>query len=133
MKRRNAFTLVELLCCLTFLSLAVYPILACIRDSNNRYQIAKFRHLVMGKAQDAIEADRALAYTNALSAGTTTSSGTLSGSNISYTTTTTVTAVSGYTDLFLVTASCAWSNAALDNFGSTGSISVSTYMRNNHV
>ena len=128
---KSGFTLVELLCCLAFLSLAVYPMLSCITYSIKSVLRAQDQMMVMGLVQDAIENQRATAYTSALTPGTTSTTSTPTGMLESVTVTTTIALVSGYTDLYSVQVTGTWQDASIN--GTTGTITVTTYMRAPHV
>ena len=131
LKKMRGTTLVELLACLVFLSVAVYPMLACISGSQIRSQNAEDRLIVLGMVQDQIEKQRGNALTLALVPGTSTSTTTPASMTTPVTLTTTIALVSGYTDLYSVSASATWGTSVTP--WRTGTISLVTYMRAPHV
>ena len=86
---------------------------------------------VEGVVQDAIETQRATAYSSALTAGTATTTSTPTGMSVTVTVKTVVSLVSGYSDLYSVAVTGTWSDTIIND--TTGSISVTTYMRAPHV
>jgi len=129
--KKRGTTLIELMCCLVFLSLAVYPMLACISGSQIRSQNAEDRMIVLGLVQDQIEKQRGIALTLALTTGTTTSTTTPTSMTTPVTVTTTISLVAGTTDEYLVSVSATWGSAV--NPWRNGTISIATYMRAPHV
>lgn len=129
--KKRGTTLVELMACLVFLSLAVYPMLACITGSQTRALNAQDRLLVLGALEDKIETQRGIALTLALTTGTTSSTTTPTGLVSSLTITQTITLVTGYSDLYQVSETGTWGSAVLP--WRNGSMTISTYMRAPHV
>jgi len=129
--KKQGTTLIELMCCLVFLSLAVYPMLACISGSQVRSQRAEDRMIALGLVQDQIEKQRGIALTLALTTGTTTTTTTPTSMTTPVTVTTTISLVAGYTDLYLVSVSASWGTAVTP--WRVGTLSLATYMRAPHV
>lgn len=130
-QRKRGTTLVELMCCLVFLSLAVYPMFACITGSQARAMNAQDRLLAYALVQDKIETQRATALTTALTVGTSSATSTPTTMTTPVTVTTTIALVAGYTDLYSVTVSATWGTPVLP--WRNGNISLATYMRAPHV
>ena len=130
-KEKRGTTLVELLVCLTFLSLTVYPMLSCVTYSIRNSQRSQEQMVVMGLIQDALDTQRATALSSALTAGTTSVNYTPTTTNTQVTVTTTIALVTGYTDLYQVTVTGTWNDATV-NFNNS-SLVISTYMRAPHV
>lgn len=105
--------------------------LTCITWSIKSVQRAQDQMWVMGEVQDAIETQRATAYSSALTAGTTTTHSTPGGMSVSVTVTTTIALVTGYSDLYSVAVTGTWQDTILNN--NTGTITLTTYMRAPHV
>ncbi|HEY3780959.1 MAG TPA: type II secretion system protein [Fimbriimonadaceae bacterium] len=130
-RKKGGFTLVEMLACLAFLSLAIYPMLTCITWSLKTALQTQDRMWVEGLVQDSIETQRGTALTSALTAGTTTTANTPTGMSCTVTVKTVIALVSGYTDLYSVTVTGTWTDAVFNKNQST--ITLVTYMRAPHV
>src|SRR5579862_3180875 len=114
MRRRigtHGFTLVELLACLAFLSLAVYPMLSCITWSLKTAQRTQDEMWVEGVVLDQIETERTVALSSALTTGTTSTTKTPTGMSVSITLQTVIALVTGYTDLYSVQVTGTWTDA----------------------
>jgi hypothetical protein len=118
---------VELMACLVFLSLAVYPMLACISGATARSMNAQERMVVLGLVEDQLESCRSTARTSALTLGTTTTTLTPGTVYTPVIVTKVISAVAGYTDLFQVAVTATWGSATLPN--RNGSITLTAYMR----
>jgi prepilin-type N-terminal cleavage/methylation domain-containing protein len=130
-RKRRGFTLIEMLACIVFLGVTVYPILGCITQSQARELNAQDQMTVLGLIQDQIEGQRAIAYTTALTTGTTNTTPTPTGMTATVTLSRVITLVSGYTDLYQVQVTGTWTNTAVPN--RNGSITLTTMMRAPHV
>lgn len=123
--------MIELLCCLAFLSLAVYPMLSCITWSIKTALRTQNQMWVEGLVLDKIESERAIALTSALTAGTTVTNSTPTGMSSSVTLTTVIAKVTGYADLYSVQVTGSWNNELVN--ANTSTVTVTTYMRAPHV
>lgn len=129
--RTHGFTLVELLACLAFLSLAVYPMLSCITWSLKTALRTQDEMWVEGVVLDQIETERTAALSAALTTGTTTTTKTPTGMSATITLQTIIALVSGYTDLYSVQVTGTWNDVLVNSHSS--SIVLTTYMRAPHV
>lgn len=129
-RRQSGTTLVELLATLVFLSLCVAPMLAAITSTQSTAASSSDRMLVMAVVADAIESYRGTAETYSLTPSGTSTQVTVAGVYTKVQLNKTVSLVSGYTDLYLVTVTASWGSATMPN--RNGSITVSTYMRAPH-
>jgi len=130
-RKSKGFTLVEMLACLTFLSLSVYPMLSCITYSIKSVLRAQDQMMTMGLVQDAIETQRSNAYSAALTPGTTTTNSTPTGMSVSVQVTTVITLMTGYSHLYSVAVTGTWQDTITN--GTTGTITITTYMEAPHV
>jgi len=129
--RKRGTTLVELLCCLVFLSLAVYPMLACISGSQIRSQNAEDRLIAIGLIQDQIEKQRGNALTLVLVPGTTVTTTTPTSMTTPVTVTTAISTTAGYTDLYTVAVTASWGTPVTP--WRNGNVTIATYIRAPHV
>jgi Tfp pilus assembly protein PilV len=110
--RVRGTTLAELLVAVVFLAACTSAILGCVWSSQTQGGYASRRSAILAAVQAQIYAARAGARSSTLVVGTTTTQVTVSGLQSTVPVVTTVTLVSGYTDLYQVSVTATWTETA---------------------
>lgn len=125
--RARGTTLVELLVATVFLGLCVSAMLSSIAGTQSKADVAKWRAVALGFAQDALASVRSQGAAGTLAAGTATTSHTSAGSP-TVTITKTVSLASGFTDLYAVRILATFTRDVAGNTR-TESLQLDTYVR----
>lgn len=122
--RLGGSSLIELLIAVIFLGIGATTIVSAVSTGATRALYAKHRETALALVQNQIDAVRITSRTSSLTVGTTVTTGGASNIPAGVTVTTTISLVSGYTNLYDVAITATWPEKS-----KTDSLKVETYVR----
>ncbi len=129
MRRRAGTTLVELMVCMVFLGLCSAAMLNAIGAASRQASIAEEKLLALSTAKNELAKAQADARANSISVGSTTTYPTDTGIKYPVSVQTTISAVGGYVDLYLVTTRVTWTSTSGPEH--SGKVDLQTYVVTN--
>jgi Tfp pilus assembly protein PilV len=127
-RRLDGTTLVELLVAVVFIGICVTAIVNSVTNAGSRAVYGRRRILMLSVARAELERAKSTAKTTALTPGTTFFSVNAAGFTGTGTETKTIALISGYTNLYKVTVSIAWTEKAL-GINRSDSLALETWVR----
>lgn len=129
LRKLTGTTLVELLVCVIFLGLCSAAMLNAVGAASRQAAVAEEKLLALATAKNELAAKQAAARNGTLVVGSATSNPSDTGIKYPVTVQTDVSPVTGYTDLYLVSARVTWvSDVGAEH---SGSVKLQTYVVTN--